>query len=100
VERFLRATRRGYEAAIADPAAAIAALQAASPDLDEAVETKGIALLIPAWTAGNVPFGTQMAQRWHDYAGWMVEHNLIPADLDVDAAWQADLLTAPATPVT
>ncbi len=99
VERFLRATRRGYEAAIADPAAAIAALKAASPDLDEAVETKGIALLIPAWTAGDVPFGTQTAQRWHDYARWMVEHNLIPADLDVDAAWRGDLLTAAATPV-
>src|SRR3712207_7081278 len=50
VERFLRATRRGYEAAIADPAAAIAALRAASPDVDVAVEEAGIALLIPAWT--------------------------------------------------
>lgn len=99
IERFLRATRRGYESAIADPAAAIAALKAASPDLDEAVETKGIALLIPAWTAGDVPFGTQTAQRWHDYARWMVEHELIPADLDVDAAWRGDLLPPAATPV-
>ncbi|MGH2614664.1 MAG: ABC transporter substrate-binding protein, partial [Thermomicrobiales bacterium] len=71
VERFLRATRRGYEDAIADPAAAIAALQAASPDLDVPVEEAGIALLIPAWTAGDVPFGTQTAERWQDYAGWM-----------------------------
>lgn len=99
IERFLRATRRGYEAAIADPAAAIAALKAASPDLDEAVETAGIGLLIPAWTAGDVSFGTQTAQRWHDYAGWMVEHNLIPADLDVDAAWRDDFLSSVATPV-
>ena len=61
VERFLRATRRGYEDAIADPAAAIAALRAASPDLNVAVEEAGIALLVPAWTAGGVPFGTQTA---------------------------------------
>jgi putative hydroxymethylpyrimidine transport system substrate-binding protein len=97
VERFLRATRRGYEDAIADPAAAIAALQAASPDLDVSVEEEGIALLIPAWTAGDVPFGTQTAARWRDYAAWMAENGLIPADLDVDAAWTAVTASA-ATP--
>jgi putative hydroxymethylpyrimidine transport system substrate-binding protein len=98
VERFLRATRRGYEDAIADPSAAIAALQSANPDLDVPVEEAGIALLIPAWTAGDVPFGTQSATRWDDYARWMAENGLIPADLDVAAAWRGDLV-AVATPV-
>jgi putative hydroxymethylpyrimidine transport system substrate-binding protein len=98
VEGFLRATRRGYEDAIADPAAAIAALQAASPDLDVPVEEEGIALLIPVWTAGGVPFGTQNAQRWDSYARWMAESGLIPADLDVAAAWTGELLVAAATP--
>ena len=99
VERFLRATRRGYDDAIADPAAAIAALQAASPDLDVAVEEAGIALLIPVWTAGEVPYGTQTAERWEAYAAWMTERGLIPADLDVAAAWRGDLAPLPATPV-
>ena len=98
VERFLRATRRGYDDAIADPAAAIAALRAASPDLDVPVEEEGIALLLPAWTAGDVPFGTQTANRWRDYAAWMVENDLIPADLDPAAAWTA-VAAAVATPV-
>lgn len=100
ISRFLGATRRGYEDAIADPAAAIAALLAASPDLDVAVEDEGLALLIPAWTAGEVPFGTQTAARWRDYAAWMAEHGLIPADLDVDAAWHGSAGTPAATPVT
>jgi putative hydroxymethylpyrimidine transport system substrate-binding protein len=99
VERFLRATRRGYEGAIADPAAGIAALRAASPDLDVAVEEAGIALLVPVWTAGDVPFGTQSAERWNDYAAWMAERGLIPVDLDVAAAWRGDLAPAGATPV-
>jgi putative hydroxymethylpyrimidine transport system substrate-binding protein len=99
VERFLRATRRGYEDAIADPAAGIAALRAASPDLDVAVEEAGIALLVPVWSAGNAPFGTQTAARWDDYAAWMVERRLIPDDLDVAAAWRGDLAPAAATPV-
>ena len=99
VARFLGATRRGYEAAIADPAAAIAALRAASPDLDVAVEEEGIALLIPVWTAGDVPFGTQTAARWDDYASWMAARGLIADDLDVAAAWRGDLIVAEATPV-
>ena len=99
VTRFLRATRRGYEEAIADPAAAIAALQAASPDLDVPVEEEGIALLIPVWTEGGVPFGTQTAARWEDYAAWMAERGLIPADLDVAAAWSGEFVPATATPV-
>ncbi|MBW3631547.1 MAG: ABC transporter substrate-binding protein [Chloroflexi bacterium] len=99
VERFLRATRRGYEDAMADPAAAIAALRAASPDLNVPVEEAGIALLAPAWTAGDAPFGTQTAARWDAYAAWMAERGLIPADLDVAAAWQGDLLPTAGTPV-
>jgi putative hydroxymethylpyrimidine transport system substrate-binding protein len=99
VERFLRATRRGYEDAIADPAAAIAALQAASPDVNVPVEEAGIALLAPVWTAGGVPFGTQTAERWDAYAAWMAERGLIPADLDTAAAWRGDLVPAGATPV-
>ncbi len=99
VERFLRATRRGYEDAIADPAAAIAALQSASPDLDVPVEEEGIALLIPVWTAGDVPFGTQTAERWDAYAAWMTERGLISPGLDVSAAWRGDLRPALATPV-
>lgn len=98
VERFLRATRRGYEDAIADPAAAIAALHAASPDLDVSVEEEGIALLIPVWTAGDVPFGTQTAERWDAYAAWMTERGLIPPGLDIAAAWHGDLAPGLATP--
>ncbi len=100
VSGFLRATRRGYEDALADPAAAIAALQAASPDLDVSVEEEGIALLIPVWTADGVPFGTQTAERWDVYATWMAERGLIPADLDVAAAWRGDLIPGLATPTS
>jgi len=99
VDRFLRATRRGYEAAMADPQAAIAALQAASPDLDVAVEDAGLALLIPVWTDGGVPFGSQSADRWQTYADWMVENGLIPEDLDITAAWSVDRAVDAATPI-
>ncbi len=92
VEAFLRAMQRGYAAAIVEPAAALDALALASPEIDRAVETKGLALLTPAWTE-NVPvFGTQTKQRWDAYATWMKTRHLIPSDLDVDAAYQTALL--------
>jgi putative hydroxymethylpyrimidine transport system substrate-binding protein len=89
---FLRAVQRGYGDAIADSAAALDALAAAYPEVDREVEAQGIDLLIPVWTDGGVPFGTQTAERWDAYAAWMKEHELIPADLDVAAAYTIDLL--------
>jgi ABC-type nitrate/sulfonate/bicarbonate transport system substrate-binding protein len=97
IEGFLRATRRGYQDAMRDPEAALAALQAASPELDVEVETEGLQLLIPVWTDSSGQFGTQTAQQWQDYAAWMIDNGLIPAELDVTAAWASEL-TPQATP--
>jgi putative hydroxymethylpyrimidine transport system substrate-binding protein len=92
ITAFLRAMQRGYAEAAADPAAALDALAAASPDLDRAVEEEGLALLVPVWTDGVPIFGTQTPQRWETYAAWMVERGLIPDDLDVQAAFEIELL--------
>ena len=89
IARFLRAATRGYEAAAENPEAALEALAAASPDIDREVEAAGLALVIPTWTEGDVPFGTQTAERWIDYATWMAEQGLIPADLDATKAFVA-----------
>jgi hypothetical protein len=37
-------------------------------------------------------FGVQTAERWAEYAAWMAENGLIPADLDSNEAFTADLL--------
>ena len=96
VRAFLRAMQRGYADAIADPGAAVDALAAASPDLDRAVETEGLALLTPAWTAGDVPVGTQNPARWQAYAAWMIDQGLIPKDVNVGAAFTTAVLPTPA----
>jgi putative hydroxymethylpyrimidine transport system substrate-binding protein len=100
VAAFLGALQGGYEAAIADPAAALDALVTTYPETDRAVEEEGITLLVPAWTAGGVRFGTQDPARWSSYAAWMTSRGLIPADLDPMEAFRADLLPASsATPI-
>jgi putative hydroxymethylpyrimidine transport system substrate-binding protein len=99
VRSFLTAIQRGYADAIADQPGALDALAAASPELDRAVETEGLALLAPLWTDGVPAFGTQTAERWDAYAAWMKDHDLIPPDLDVARAYTTELLPAPtATP--
>ncbi|MCC6792719.1 MAG: ABC transporter substrate-binding protein [Thermomicrobiales bacterium] len=100
VRAFLSAVQQGYDAAIADPAAAIETLTSAYPETDREVEEQGIELLIPVWTDGVPAFGTQTAERWSSYADWMKSRGLIPAELDADAAFAGNLLPIPgATPI-
>ncbi len=100
VTPFLRAAQRSYAEAAAEQEAALDALAAASPDLDRAVETQGLALLAPVWTDEVPVFGIQTPVRWDAYAAWMVQRGLIPADLDVSRAYTTDLLPVPAaTPI-
>ena len=88
---FVAAMGEGYRAAIAEPEAALDALVAASPEMDRAVEAEGLRLLTEVWAPpgqeDGAAFGSQEAARWDAYAAWMVERDLIPADLDVAAAW-------------
>lgn len=100
VSAFLTAVQQGYDAAIADPAAAIETLVTAYPETNRAVEEQGIELLIPVWTEGVPAFGTQTPERWTTYADWMKSRGLIPTDLDETAAYTTALLPSPpATPI-
>lgn len=100
VRAFLGAVQSGYRSAIANPEAGLAALMAASPEVEQDVEEAGLSLLLPVWSAGDDPFGTQRAERWQEYAAWMAERGLIPSTLDATAAFTTELLPgATATPV-
>ena len=103
ITAFLGAMQQGYQDAIVDPDAAIEVLLAASPELDAEVERQGIELLMPLWTSGGeVPFGTQTAERWNDFGTWMQEEGLLDDAVDIAAAWNGSLLPSVddvATPV-
>ena len=104
VQALVRAMGAGYLAAAADPDVALAALAAASPDLDAAIELEAIPLSAPTWFDANGRFGVQTAERWDAFGGWLASNGLIPPDLDIAAAWfsgaSGDLAASPvATPV-
>ncbi|MDA0987613.1 MAG: ABC transporter substrate-binding protein [Chloroflexi bacterium] len=87
VERFLRATAKGFADAIADPQAAVDILVDANPETDRALETRGIDLLAPMWEADGQVFGWQTGERWESLAGWMKEQGLLKEEVDASEAF-------------
>jgi NitT/TauT family transport system substrate-binding protein len=87
VEKFLRATRRGIEDAIKDPAAAVAAVAKAVDEIDTARETKVLDRTIPYWqseeTKEHGP-GWQTQIRWQHTIDVARKLGLIESDLKPD----------------
>lgn len=89
VEMLVRALKRGFEYALANPQESIDMLVEHGGDaVLEEVEREGVELLVPMWDDGVAPeFGWQTAERWEAYAAWMKERELIDAELDASAAF-------------
>lgn len=92
---FIRALQRGYEAAAADPDAAVDALVAAYPETAEDVEREGIKLIVPLWTDnGSVPWGMQTEERWQSYHDWLRQAGLLEQDVPVNEAFTNEFVEA------
>jgi putative hydroxymethylpyrimidine transport system substrate-binding protein len=101
VSTLLSVLQRGYLETIADPEAALAALTEAYPELDQEVERQGIELLSTVWLDEPPVFGYQDPDRWTSFGEWMKSRELIPADLDISAAFVIELLPVPpGTPIS
>lgn len=67
VDRFVRATQKSWEAAIADPDAAIAAAAKAKPGINEEIlraQFDASVKLLPPPDGSDVPFGYATAEDW------------------------------------
>ena len=93
VERFLRATARGFADAIADPQAAVDILVEANPEIDSDLESQGIGLLAPLWSEEGVDFGHQSMERWEGLAAWMKSEGLLGEDVDAADAFTSEFMT-------
>ena len=90
VERFLRATAKGFADAIADPQSAVDVLVDANPETDRALETRSIDLLATMWEDYEVDgqvFGQQTEERWENLTGWMKEQGLLKEEVDASEAF-------------
>jgi putative hydroxymethylpyrimidine transport system substrate-binding protein len=92
VRKFLSAAVRGYNEVPQNKDAALDLLKAANAETDLNVERPGLDLLIPYWTANNVPFGTQTTARWQSYVDWMRSKGLLDKDVKVSDCFTSDYL--------
>ncbi len=88
-QKLVRAFSRGFDYAIANPQKSIDILVELGDDsVQEAVERKGVDLLVPMWSDGIAPqFGWQEASRWDSFARWMKDQGLISESLDASNAF-------------
>ncbi len=88
IERFVRAMRRGFEAADADPQGSITTLLEAHPDtVNEELERRGVDVLRPMWTDGAPVLGWQDSGRWESFTAWMKSQGLIGEGVGAESAF-------------
>jgi NitT/TauT family transport system substrate-binding protein len=97
VEGFLKASERAMNETVKDPAAAIAALSKALPELDAKREAKVLARAIPLWQSQDTAshgLGWQQEARWDSTIEiarslGLIETKLNPADVYTNAFLQS-----------
>jgi len=92
IRKFTRAFLKGYTDAARDPQAAVDTLKRLRPEIDEAIDRPGAALLAPLWVADAPKVGHQTRSRWVDFAKWMQDNNLLNKSLDATQAYTNDFV--------
>ena len=91
---FLAATRRGYQQAMADPAAAAEAVLEVAPDLDAELVERSAAFLADRYADDPETWGVQDAAIWDGFTAFLAEAGLVDASFDASTAWTGDYLDA------
>jgi putative hydroxymethylpyrimidine transport system substrate-binding protein len=76
VRRFLSATARGYLTAVADPAAALAAIERVTPYFPRSILSRSIDLIAASWTHEG-RWGEQRAALLAPYAAWLHRYGIL-----------------------
>ncbi len=87
VERFLRATARGYVFAALHPAEAAGILLDYAPTLDSALVTASQVWLADQSVTDLTQWGYQRASVWEAFAAWAFDNGLIDRAIDAAAAF-------------
>lgn len=92
VRRFLAATAKGYEFAIARPDEAADILVKKVPELDAKLVHASQRWLSPKYAEGASRWGEQKVEVWQRFADWMYENKLAERRLDGQAAFTNEFL--------
>ena len=77
VRAFVKATVRGYEDTLRDPARSLRELIAANPTIQPKLARASLAAYLPVFDAGGVPYGTLVPSRIVALLAWLRAHRLL-----------------------
>ena len=89
---FLRAVKKGYEFAIANPQEAADMLCTAVPELDAKLVSQSQAYLADQYQADAKSWGVIDGERWKRFFAWLNEHKLVENALDAESGWTGEYL--------
>jgi len=92
VRRFMAATVRGYEYAIAHPEESAEILLRASPETKPDLARRSQAWLSPRYQADAPRWGVQKLEVWQKFADFMFQNKLIAKPIDPQKAFTNDFL--------
>lgn len=92
VEKFVKATVKGYEFAMEEPDEAANILIESVPDINEELVHESQKWLVDKYQAEADEFGIQETERWENVYEFMDENDLIKQDFDVDQAFTNEFL--------
>jgi len=92
VRRFMKATARGYQFAIAHPDEAAEILIKHAPESNPELIRRSQAWLSKEYQADAPRWGEQKLKVWQRYADWMYEKGVLPRNIDASEAFTNDFL--------
>lgn len=92
VEKFMTATSKGYEYAIANPKEAAGILIKYAPELNNELVYASQEWLAKQYKADAPQWGWQKKEVWERYAVWMNEQKLLPKMIETENAFTNDFL--------
>lgn len=93
VKGFVRALRKGYEYAAADPGAAASVLCEAVPELDSELIHAAQESISPEYVSDASSWGEIDPARWARFYQWLNDEGLVANPLDVSAGYTLDYLS-------
>jgi len=92
VQRFMAATARGYEYAVAHPEESATILLHASPETDAELARRSQAWLSPRYQDDAARWGLQKTEIWQEFANFMYNNKLIEKPIEPEKAFTNDFL--------
>lgn len=92
VEKFIRAAVKGYEFAINEPAEAAQIVIDSVPDINAELVERSQEWISTKYQDDASQFGIQEKERWELVRDFMIEHDLIESDFNIDQAFTNDYL--------